>query len=130
MSLQRERLNYKPVSPSTLDSKNETYYLEIQDLPPLSGPLARQFPLLAPVRPSLIKPCSRQSYDSKKKLNVSQYHFITKSLKLILQKTQKVGVVLSGGPAPGGHNVISGLYHYLKVHHPGSQLFGFLGLLL
>jgi len=35
-------------------------------------------------------------------------------------------VVLSGGQAPGGHNVISGVYDFLKSHHPNSQLFGFL----
>lgn len=38
-----------------------------------------------------------------------------------------VGVVLSGGQAPGGHNVIAGLYDALKVLNPGSELIGFLG---
>ncbi len=41
-------------------------------------------------------------------------------------KPLKVGVVLSGGPAPGGHNVISGLLDALKKLHPSSQLIGFL----
>jgi 6-phosphofructokinase len=35
-------------------------------------------------------------------------------------------VVLSGGQAPGGHNVIAGLYDYLQKMVYGSQLFGFL----
>lgn len=39
----------------------------------------------------------------------------------------KIGVVLSGGPAPGGHNVISGLLDYLTCRNSRSQLFGFLG---
>ncbi|KAL3129470.1 pyrophosphate-dependent phosphofructokinase [Cryptosporidium hominis] len=39
----------------------------------------------------------------------------------------RVGIVLSGGPAPGGHNVICGVYDFIKNHHPDSQLFGFLG---
>lgn len=39
----------------------------------------------------------------------------------------KIGVVLSGGQAAGGHNVISGIYDYIKRKHPNSQLFGFLG---
>lgn len=39
----------------------------------------------------------------------------------------RVGIVLSGGPAPGGHNVISGLFDYIKSHHPESQMFGFMG---
>jgi pyrophosphate--fructose-6-phosphate 1-phosphotransferase len=37
-----------------------------------------------------------------------------------------VGAVLSGGQAPGGHNVLSGLYDSLKRYHPESVLFGFL----
>lgn len=39
----------------------------------------------------------------------------------------RIAVVLSGGQAPGGHNVISGVYDFIKAHHSNSQLFGFLG---
>ena len=39
----------------------------------------------------------------------------------------RVGVILSGGQAPGGHNVIAGLYDGLRAANPESQLFGFLG---
>ncbi|MCQ2333471.1 MAG: diphosphate--fructose-6-phosphate 1-phosphotransferase [Paludibacteraceae bacterium] len=38
-----------------------------------------------------------------------------------------VGVILSGGQAPGGHNVISGLFDGLKRLNPDNQLYGFLG---
>ncbi|MDR3704921.1 MAG: diphosphate--fructose-6-phosphate 1-phosphotransferase [Paludibacteraceae bacterium] len=38
-----------------------------------------------------------------------------------------VGVILSGGQAPGGHNVISGLFDGLKKINPNSHLYGFLG---
>ncbi|MBD3867245.1 MAG: diphosphate--fructose-6-phosphate 1-phosphotransferase [Acidobacteria bacterium] len=38
----------------------------------------------------------------------------------------RVGVVLSGGQAPGGHNVIAGLLDGLLAAHPDSKLFGFL----
>ena len=38
-----------------------------------------------------------------------------------------VGVILSGGQAPGGHNVIAGLFDGLKKGNPESKLFGFLG---
>ena len=38
-----------------------------------------------------------------------------------------VGVILSGGQAPGGHNVISGLYDGLKAINPENKLYGFLG---
>jgi diphosphate-dependent phosphofructokinase len=39
----------------------------------------------------------------------------------------KVGVILSGGQAPGGHNVIAGLFDGLKNGNPHSVLYGFLG---
>lgn len=38
---------------------------------------------------------------------------------------QVVGVILSGGQAPGGHNVISGLYDALKAANPDNVLIGF-----
>ncbi len=41
-------------------------------------------------------------------------------------KPLNVGVILSGGQAPGGHNVISGLFDGIKKIHRDSRLFGFL----
>ncbi len=38
-----------------------------------------------------------------------------------------VGVILSGGQAPGGHNVISGIFDGIKNLNPESKLYGFLG---
>jgi pyrophosphate--fructose-6-phosphate 1-phosphotransferase len=38
-----------------------------------------------------------------------------------------VGVILSGGQAPGGHNVICGLYDALKKANPENKLYGFIG---
>ncbi len=40
---------------------------------------------------------------------------------------RNVGVILSGGQAPGGHNVIAGLYDALKNANPANKLYGFLG---
>ncbi len=37
-----------------------------------------------------------------------------------------IGVILSGGQAPGGHNVISGLFDTVKKLNPSNRLFGFL----
>ena len=42
-------------------------------------------------------------------------------------KKQVVGVILSGGQAPGGHNVICGLYDALKATNPENVLYGFKG---
>lgn len=40
---------------------------------------------------------------------------------------KNVGVILSGGQAPGGHNVIAGLYDALKQANKANKLYGFLG---
>ncbi|MBO4396903.1 MAG: diphosphate--fructose-6-phosphate 1-phosphotransferase [Bacteroidaceae bacterium] len=37
-----------------------------------------------------------------------------------------VGVILSGGQAPGGHNVISGIFDGIKSLNPNSKLYGFI----
>jgi len=42
------------------------------------------------------------------------------------EKPRRLGIVLSGGPAPGGHNVIAGLFQAAKRAHPDSQVMGFL----
>ncbi|MBO5187604.1 MAG: diphosphate--fructose-6-phosphate 1-phosphotransferase [Prevotella sp.] len=42
------------------------------------------------------------------------------------KKRINVGVILSGGQAPGGHNVITGLFDQLKKLNPENRLFGFI----
>lgn len=42
------------------------------------------------------------------------------------RRVLRVGVVLSGGQAAGGHNVIAGVFDALKIMHRESRLFGFL----
>ena len=42
-------------------------------------------------------------------------------------KAVRVGVILSGGQAPGGHNVIAGIYDGIKSLNKDSKLFGFKG---
>lgn len=42
-------------------------------------------------------------------------------------KVRNVGVILSGGQAPGGHNVIAGLFDALKQANSENKLYGFLG---
>ena len=41
-------------------------------------------------------------------------------------KKMNVGVILSGGQAPGGHNVITGLYDQIKKLNPENRLYGFI----
>ena len=42
-------------------------------------------------------------------------------------KQMNIGVILSGGQAPGGHNVIAGVYDALKEANSDNKLYGFLG---
>ncbi len=44
-----------------------------------------------------------------------------------IKEARNVGVILSGGQAPGGHNVISGLFDAIKKANPESKLYGFKG---
>ena len=39
---------------------------------------------------------------------------------------RKIGILFSGGPAPGGHNVIAGLYDAAKAANPENEVYGFL----
>ncbi|MBR1616578.1 diphosphate--fructose-6-phosphate 1-phosphotransferase [bacterium] len=52
--------------------------------------------------------------------------FSTQGVELS-SEMKNVGVILSGGQAPGGHNVIAGLYDALKTANSQNKLFGFLG---
>ncbi len=51
---------------------------------------------------------------------------VDEETKAAFQTTRNVGVVFSGGPAPGGHNVIAGLYDEIKRYNDDSRVFGFL----
>ncbi len=42
------------------------------------------------------------------------------------QKKRRIGIVFSGGPAPGGHNVIAGLFDAARKANPETRIFGFL----
>ncbi len=44
-----------------------------------------------------------------------------------ISKKRNVGVILSGGQAPGGHNVISGIFDALKAANTENTLYGFKG---
>lgn len=53
--------------------------------------------------------------------------FVKGNNSALCKKAVRVGVVLSGGQAPGGHNVIGGLLDGLKKANAKNKLFGFLG---
>ena len=48
------------------------------------------------------------------------------ALSKTYQQKRHIGIVFSGGPAPGGHNVIAGIYDAVKKANPKSRIYGFL----
>ena len=101
----RWRCEYQPRIPQVLKAKN----LAITEKPaPTLEPLESQFPSLLAEEP---KYCL-----------LSEAEIVNE-----IPKSLRIGCVQSGGQAPGGHNVIVGIFEYIKRMHPGSQLFGFTG---
>ncbi len=107
--LQHERAKFQPVLPSILKK----------------GP--------AFVKPKFGKPTkSVADQATVKKIFPNTYGlpavtFVKGNNQAACKKAVRVGVVLSGGQAPGGHNVIGGLLDGLKKANSKNKLFGFLG---
>jgi len=51
---------------------------------------------------------------------------VGKEMQARYTRRRNIGIVFSGGPAPGGHNVIAGLFDAAKRANPDNRLFGFL----
>jgi pyrophosphate--fructose-6-phosphate 1-phosphotransferase len=58
--------------------------------------------------------------------NITGAKELEESLKEKYCKKHNIGIVFSGGPAPGGHNVIAGLYDAAKKANPKNKIYGFL----
>lgn len=104
-SVQRARLAYVPRTNAVLGNAKQLHFESL--------PMASTAPPMAPIRKLFPKLYGQ-----------APLHFVNKGEKETQPKT--LGVVLSGGPAPGGHNVIAGLYDFVKDHHPQGRLIGFL----
>ena len=106
--LQIERLKYQPKLPESLASG-------INSLEVIEGSATE----------------SVRDQEQIKALFANTYGKPTVTFKKSSQTKQSpvrnVGVILSGGQAPGGHNVIAGLYDALKSANPQNKLYGFLG---
>ncbi len=106
--LQVERLKYQPKLPSSLASG-------INHLQSIEGSATE----------------SVANQEEIKALFKNTYGKPTVTFQTTTETTQSdlrnVGVILSGGQAPGGHNVIAGLYDALKQANPSNNLYGFLG---
>ncbi|MFA6646922.1 MAG: diphosphate--fructose-6-phosphate 1-phosphotransferase [Sphaerochaetaceae bacterium] len=106
--LQKARYAYQPKLPSILREKIDTIVISKGAL---SKPETDQ---------QIIKKLFPHTY------GLPQVTF-SKGRGTVGAKPIHVGVILSGGQAPGGHNVISGLFDALKNANKASRLFGFLG---
>lgn len=106
--LQIERLKYQPKLPSSL--ANGINHLVLQE-----GSATE-----AVANKDEIKALFKNTYGK------STVTFQT-STSANHSEQRNVGVILSGGQAPGGHNVIAGLYDALKQANPNNNLYGFLG---
>ncbi|XVE51050.1 hypothetical protein DITRI_Ditri02bG0007400 [Diplodiscus trichospermus] len=105
--VQRSRIDHALPLPSVLRNP-----FKIVDGPPSSAAgnpdeIAKLFPNLFGQPSAVLVPNGADSIRSDQKL--------------------KIGVVLSGGQAPGGHNVICGIFDYLQDRAKGSILYGFRG---
>src|SRR5574343_339926 len=100
---QKIRQTYVPTLPAGLQSKNSKF--AFTSLPVLPD-IKEKYPLISEIQYVEFQPTDEVSATDISPL--------------------RIGVVLSGGQAPGGHNVIMGIYDYIKRHHASSQVFGFL----
>ena len=107
-ALQKARYEYTPKLPASLACSVDEIAVETGDR---TGSLADQKELAALFRLTYGKPLV--TFKSGK--------------NDLIHRELKVGVILSGGQAPGGHNVIAGLYDGLKKGNPASALYGFRG---
>ncbi|MDR2702628.1 MAG: diphosphate--fructose-6-phosphate 1-phosphotransferase [Spirochaetaceae bacterium] len=104
--LQRARYKYEPKLPAILSGAVEEIALSLGDASGSAGDaLAELF------KHSYGKPIAGFIKGKNEKM----------------KRPLTVGVILSGGQAPGGHNVIAGLYDGLKKGNDASKLLGFLG---
>ncbi|NGX32892.1 MAG: Pyrophosphate--fructose 6-phosphate 1-phosphotransferase [Candidatus Anoxychlamydiales bacterium] len=103
--LQKKRLDYKPSLPKILEDISD---LEIDEKGKTSS-IADESELKNLFPNTFGAPIVNFKKSSKKE-----------------KKQLKVGVVFSGGQAPGGHNVIAGLYDALKNLNSKSELYGYL----
>lgn len=106
--LQEERLKYQPKLPSSLQKG-------INSLELVEGDLTK-----AVKDEEQIEELFKNTYGKPVVTFTS-----TESEKA--SEVKNVGVILSGGQAPGGHNVIAGLYDALKSANSQNKLYGFLG---
>lgn len=107
--LQKHRCTYKPVLPEIL--KKGACFIK-----PKAGKATQSV-----ADQAAVKKMFPSTY------GMPEITFVKGANAAIGKKAVKVAVVLSGGQAPGGHNVIAGLLDGLKKANSKNKLYGFLG---
>jgi len=107
--LHQERLNFKPVLPNVLKKG-------VANVKPVLGKATKS-----------VADCAKIKAIFEKTYGMPVVSFQAGKNSAVSKKTVTVGVVLSGGQAPGGHNVIFGLLEGLKSANKKNKLIGFLG---
>ena len=80
-----------------------------------------------PAEPAKDKEAIKQSFPLTYGTPLLAFQAAASAAEASESKPLRVGVVLSGGQAPGGHNVIAGIFDSVRAIHPQSQVYGFLG---
>lgn len=106
-ALQEARYAYKPKLPAVLKLQPQAIQVEFGK------------PTKAISDEAALKELFKNTYGK------PEAHFV-KGKNPQVKEQIRVGVILSGGQAPGGHNVIAGLYDGIKKGNPESKLYGFL----
>ena len=104
----QQRINYKPIIPNILKDLNNIELNDGDESKSLDdeNKFKELFPETYGLRSTQIKQ-GKTNFDIHRKL--------------------RVGIVFLGGNAPGGHNVITGLYDALKEANPENELIGYIG---
>lgn len=100
------REQYRPAVPVILE---ETHLMAIPEQAVVLKEISEIFPHL-----------------TNKGIQSIKFSKVSESEKKEIVNPLRIGCVLSGGQAAGGHNVIVGIYEAMKKKHVNSQLFGFL----
>jgi len=103
MTLAEQRRSYIPKIPTFLQQLHNVRCEPLSDNPQISSEIKAQFSHLQSTNYRLVSGLEKRN------------------------SPLKVGVVFSGGPASGGHNVLTGLFDALRQMHKESKLIGFIG---
>lgn len=121
MSVKQQELNSQWLSEQNIDQNPLALYR--QSFHPSLGAVFNQLSQVN-AQKTFLESKSASVNESFNCLEDALIHFCLSSQEKV-SSALKVGVMLSGGPAPGGHNVIAALLDGLLKLHPQSELVGF-----